>query len=209
MRHLLTLLLLTQSVALACLPPYRSPAMMSAERALNALRTGQACPNVVEDPCTRTYRAAPQEVARLLAQQANTVARRSGEVWTVVLDEYRGQRVEIRARAGGAVVSQTNIETAYETLLNRLAQAIDEVQENQSPATCAQTGLTNDRVLSFQNCSVIWERVNFPPPGRTKQPSLHFTVTQAADHTVELGRPFVYTPPTLDTPPCVGPLRYE
>ncbi|WP_221089952.1 hypothetical protein [Deinococcus aquaedulcis] len=209
MRHLLALLLLTQSAALACLPPSRSPAMMSAERALNALRTGQACPNVVEDPCTRTYRAAPQEVARLLAQQANTVARRSGEVWTVVLDEYRGQRVQIRAGAGGTQVVQSDWETAYETLLSRMATATEAAGHDGKPVTCTQLGVKSDRVLAFEQCRVSWAKAQSPLPGQPFTPTIHFTLSRVSDSTLERAVAYTYTPLTWGGYPCASPLDYE
>ncbi|MBZ9751264.1 hypothetical protein K7W42_10345 [Deinococcus sp. HMF7604] len=209
MRHLLVILLLSQTAALACLPPYQSPAMMSAERALSALGVGEPCPPVVDDTCQRTYRAGPQEIARLFAQQANTVARRSGDLWTVVLDEYRGQQIQIRAVAEGAQVIQSNRETAYETLLSRLAQAVDRAGYGGQPLTCAQLGLTSDRVLGFGKCRVSWEKLRFPPPGHTEQAVIHFTLDRGADKTVELGRAFQYTPLTLDDYPCASPLNYE
>ncbi|MVN85810.1 hypothetical protein GO986_03420 [Deinococcus sp. HMF7620] len=209
MRHLLVILLLSQTAALACLPPYQSPAMMSAERTLSALGVGEPCPPVVDDTCQRTYRAGPQEVARLFAQQQNTVARRSGAVWTVVLDEYRGQQVQIRAVAEGAKVLQSNRETAYETLLSRLVEAVDRAGHSAQPVTCAQLGLASDPVLGFRQCRVSWEKLRFPLPGQVEQAVIHFTLDRSADRTAEVGRAFVYSPLMPGDYPCASPLNYD
>ncbi|MFC6661783.1 hypothetical protein [Deinococcus multiflagellatus] len=183
--------------------------MMSAERALNGLRMGAACPVVVETLCSRTYRAGPQEVAKLFAQQANTVARRNGEVWTVVLDKYRGQRVRIRAGAGGAQVVQSDWETAYETLLSRMATATEAAGHDGKPVTCTRLGVKSDRVLTFKQCRVSWAKAQSPLPGQPFTPTIHFTLSQVADSTLQRAVAYTYTPLTWGGYPCETPLDYE
>lgn len=204
-KTLLIGLTVLHGTAAACTLRAVTPAMQSARKAIDTRKTQDTpCPEGAQDATCALYPVPPQELARWYAWSEGLSAKRQGDVWSVNIDPYRGKRVQITAAPGGSLVVHYDTTTAYETLISRLEEKSFQVN---APAgqtlNCADVGLVSDDILIFSACQVSWPEKASVLAGGT----VHFTLSAAADNTVELGRKFRYSRPI--PPVCTDGLSYE